>query len=242
MKEKKSKHKISIVIPTYNERKNIPILIKKILALGLNTKIIIVDDSSPDGTGEIADKLAKKYKNKIFVIHRKGKLGLGTAYTTGFKRAIKQGSDLIFSMDGDLSHNPKYIPDFLKKVNQGYDIVLGSRYIKGGDFSLNIKRKIISRGANLLAKWVLGMNVNDLTTGYRCYKRNVLESINLDAIKSDGYSFLEEILFFCKKKGFKMTETPIIFTLRKEGKSKLARKEIIKFFFTIFRLKFKGVK
>jgi len=242
MKSARTRPRISIVIPTYNERKNIPILIKKILNLGLNTKIIVVDDNSPDGTGEIADRLAKKYKNKIFVIHRKGKLGLGTAYIAGFKYAIKQGSDLIFSMDGDLSHNPKYIPDFLKKINQSYDIVLGSRYIKGGDFSLNIKRKIISKSANLFAKWMLGMDVNDLTTGYRCYKRKVLESINLDSIKSGGYSFLEEILFFCKKKGFKMAETPIIFTLRKGGKSKLARKEIIKFFFTIFRLKFKGVK
>ena len=239
MKSARTKPKISIVIPTYNERKNIPILIKKILNLDLNTKIIVVDDNSPDSTGEVANKLAKKYKNKIFVIHRKGKLGLGTAYIAGFKCAIKDGADLIFSMDGDLSHNPKYIPSFLKKINQGYDIVLGSRYIKGGDFSLNIKRKIISKGANLFAKWMLNMDVNDLTTGYRCYKRNVLESINLDGIKSDGYSFLEEILFLCKRKGFKMAETPIIFTLRKEGKSKLARKEIINFFFTILRLKFK---
>lgn len=239
MKLARIRPKISIVIPTYNERRNIPILIKKIFALGLNTKIIVVDDSSPDGTGKIADKLAKKYKNKIFVIHRKGKFGLGTAYIAGFKRAIKEGFDLIFSMDGDLSHNPKYIPDFLKKINLGYDIVLGSRYIKGGDFSLNIKRKIISKSANLFAKWMLNMDVNDLTTGYKCYKRRVLESINLDYIKSDGYSFLEEILFLCKKKGFKMAETPIIFTLRKEGKSKLAKKEIIKFFLTVLRLKFK---
>jgi len=239
MKVKKPSYKIGIVIPTYNESKNIPILIKKIIDLKLNTKIIIVDDNSPDGTGEIADNLAKKYKNKIFVIHRKGKLGLGTAHIAGYKRAIKFNCDLIFSMDGDLSHNPKYIPDFLKKINEGYDIVLGSRYVKGGDFSKNIKRKIISRGANLFAKLMLGMTVNDLTTGYRCYKRKVLESIALDKIKSDGYSFLEEILFFCKKKGFKMAETPIIFTLRKEGKSKLARKEIIKFFLTVLRLKFK---
>jgi len=238
MKAKKTYYKIGIAIPTYNESKNIPILVKKIIGLRLDAKIIIVDDNSPDGTGEIADNFAKKYKNKVFVIHRKGKLGLGTAEITGFKKAMAMKCDLIFSMDGDLSHNPKYIPDFLEKIGEGYDIVLGSRYVKGGDFNKNIKRKIISRGANLFAKLMLGMKVNDLTTGYRCYKRKVLESIELDKIKSDGYSFLEEILFFCKKKGFKMAETPIIFTLRKEGKSKLAKKEIIKFFFTILRLKF----
>jgi len=233
-------YKIAITIPTYNEAKNIERLIEGILEQRVDSKIIIVDDNSPDGTADLAEELAKKYREKIFVIRRESKLGIGSAYVTGFKYAMDElNSDLILSMDADWSHDPKYLPDFVKKINEGYDVVVGSRYVDGGDIlNWNIRRRLISRGANQFARHMLGLNISDLTTGYRCYKKETLKSIGLDNIKSNGYSFLEEILFLCKEKGFRIGETPIVFVERRNGKSKLSKKEMIKFFITILRLQF----
>ena len=234
---------ISIVIPTYNEKENLPELIKKIVNVfeknNLDGNVIVVDDNSPDGTGHIADQLAEK-DHRIQVIHRKGKLGIGTAHIAGFKHALKHNnSDLIFSMDSDLSHDPKYLPDFINMHEKGFDVIVGSRYVDGGGVvNWGLYRKAVSKGANVLASTLLGVKVHDMTTGYRCYDRRVLEKLDLDSIKSNGYSFLEEILFFCKKEDFSISETPIIFVDRAHGKSKLSKKEMIKFFLTILRLRF----
>ena len=233
--------KISIVIPTYNEKDNLLILIPKINKVlksnGLNANVIIVDDNSPDGTGEIADQLSKKYPIKV--IHRPSKLGLGTAHIEGMKKAIEMKSDIIFTMDADLSHKPEYIPDFIKMLDI-CDVVIGSRYVKGGRMDSLLHRRIISRGGNLIAKIMLGIKVNDVTTGYRAYKSKVLNQINLDNINSNGFSFLEEILYLCYKAGFLIKETPIIFTNRGHGFSKLGWNEMIKFIFTIFKLRWKN--
>ena len=235
---------ISIVIPTYNEKENLPELIEKISNVfknnQLNGNIIVVDDNSPDGTGHIADRLAEK-DNKIQVIHRKGKLGIGTAHIAGFKHAIEVNhSDLIFSMDSDLSHDPKYLPNFIEMHENGCDVVVGSRYVeRGGVVNWGLYRKAVSKGANLLASSLLGVKVHDMTTGYRCYDKKVLEKLDLDSIRSNGYSFLEEILFYCKKENFSIGETPIIFVDRAHGKSKLSKKEMVKFFLTILRLMLK---
>lgn len=235
---------ISIVIPTYNEKENLPELIDKIFNVfeknQLNGNVIIVDDNSPDGTGHIADQLAER-DSRIQVIHRKGKLGIGTAHIAGFKHAIEVNhSDLIFSMDSDLSHNPKYLPNFIEMYKNGCDVVVGSRYVEGGGVvNWGLYRKAVSKGANLLASTLLGVKVHDMTTGYRCYGRKVLEKLDLDSIKSNGYSFLEEILFYCNKEDFSIGETPIIFVDRAHGKSKLSKKEMVKFFLTILRLMLK---
>ena len=233
---------ISIVIPTYNEKENLPELIDKIFNVfeknQLNGNVIVVDDNSPDGTGHIADQLAEK-DNRIQVIHRKGKLGIGTAHIAGFKHAIEvSNSNLIFSMDSDLSHDPKYLPDFIEMHEKGFDVVVGSRYVDGGGVeNWGLYRKAVSKGANLLASTLLGVKVHDMTTGYRCYDRKVLEELDLDSIKSNGYSFLEEILFYCKNKNFSIGETPIVFVDRTHGKSKLSKNEMVKFFITILRLR-----
>jgi len=236
---------ISIAIPTYNEKENLPALIDKISNVfekcQINGSVIVIDDNSPDGTGHIADQLAKK-DHRIHVIHRKGKLGIGTAHIAGFKHAIAvNNSDLIFSMDSDLSHDPKYLPEFIKMYKSGYDVVVGSRYVEGGGVvNWGLYRKAVSKGANLLASTLLGVKVHDMTTGYRCYDKKVLEKLDLDSIRSNGYSFLEEILFDCKKEDFSIGETPIIFVDRTYGKSKLSKDEMVKFFLTILRLKFRS--
>ena len=235
---------ISIVIPTYNEKENLPELINKIFNIfekcNLDGNVIVVDDSSPDGTGYIADQLAKK-DNRVQVIHRKGKLGIGTAHIAGFKHAIEiNHSDLIFSMDSDLSHDPKYLPNFIELHENGCDVIVGSRYVEGGGvINWGLYRKAVSKSANLLSSTLLGVKVHDMTTGYRCYDRKVLEKLDLDSIRSNGYSFLEEILFYCNKENFSIGETPIIFMDRAHGKSKLSKKEMIKFFLTIMRLTLK---
>jgi len=236
--------RISIVIPTYNEKENLPELINKIFNVfeknQLNGNVIIVDDNSPDGTGHIADQLSKK-DHRIQVIHRKEKLGIGTAHIAGFKHAIEVNhSDLIFSMDSDLSHDPKYLPNFIELHENGCDVVVGSRYVEGGGVvNWGLYRKAVSKSANLLASTLLGVKVHDMTTGYRCYDRKVLEKLDLDSIRSNGYSFLEEILFHCNNEDFSIGETPIIFVDRTHGKSKLSKNEMVKFFLTILRLKFK---
>ncbi len=227
-----------IIIPTYNEKENIEKLIEEIFNLKIkDSNIIIVDDNSPDGTAEKAEELSKKFPIKI--IKRPKKLGLGSAYKEGFKYALERGADLVFEMDADFSHSPQEIPNFIKTADRGYDVVIGSRRIKGGKtIGWDIFRKFSSWGAMTISRLILNLKTYDVTSGFRCYKRRVLESINLDKINSNGYAFLEEMLFWCEKKGFKIKEIPITFLDRQKGKSKLSGKEIIDFFVTILRLKF----
>jgi dolichol-phosphate mannosyltransferase len=235
---------VSIVLPTYNEKENLPQVVQKLLNVFDNHhvkgNIIVVDDNSPDDTGKLADQIAAK-EQRVQVIHRKGKMGLGTAYIAGFRHALENNmADLVFSMDCDLSHDPAYIPDFIDMHLKGYDVVVGSRYIEGGGVeNWGMHRRIMSKGANLLSSTILGVKVKDMTTGYRCYSGQVLKEIEMDSITSNGYSFLEEVLFLCNKKGFAIGETPIVFIDRTFGSSKLSKNEMWKFFLTLMRLKIK---
>ncbi|MEW6295746.1 MAG: polyprenol monophosphomannose synthase [Candidatus Diapherotrites archaeon] len=233
--------KVLIVIPTYNERNNIRLLINEILKEfkknKIKGKILVVDDTSPDGTGFEVKKIMKSNKN-VFLLERKKKEGLGVAYIAGFKKAFELNSDLIFGMDADFSHNPKYIIDFINKINDGFDVVIGTRYSKGGGFKNRpFYRGIMSKGANFLVKLILNLPVTDVTNAYRAYKTDVLKSIDIDGIESRGYEFLSEILLRINKKGFKITEIPTIFDARRGGKSKLSLREIPFFFYRAIKLR-----
>jgi dolichol-phosphate mannosyltransferase len=237
---------VAVIIPTYNEKENIEALVTQLLALPArggegdlcewNIRIIVVDDNSPDGTGEIVDRLVEEHAGRVGVIHRAGKLGLGTAYIAGFKRALADGADLICTMDADFSHNPRYIPDMIAKINQRYDLVIGSRYVRGGGSNHNLVRKVFSWGANTITRVMLGLQAHDTTAGFRCYRRQVLESLDLDSIKSSGYSFLFEMLFRVERRGWQVGEVPIFFEDRLLGASKVSKNEITKALLTVFRL------
>ncbi len=228
----------AVVVPTYNEAENIESLVTQILGLGLDLQVLVVDDNSPDGTGRLADQMAGTDEH-VHVIHRSGKLGLGTAYIAGFKYALAQGAPFIMTMDADFSHHPSYIPAMVNK-SATRDVVIGSRYVKGGGTrNCTLPRKALSRGANLFAKVMLGLQARDCTAGFRCYRRHVLESIELDTIFSSGYSFLIEMLYRCQQHGFSVGEVPIVFENRQRGASKISRTEIIKAMYTVLRLRFR---
>ncbi|HEC22634.1 MAG TPA: polyprenol monophosphomannose synthase [Chloroflexi bacterium] len=226
-----------VIVPTYNERENIPRLIPMLLELPLDLGVIVVDDNSPDGTGELADALAEEYPGRVSVVHRAGKLGLGTAYLAGFRLALEQGAARVMTMDADFSHHPRYIPAMVRASVERYDLVIGSRYVPGGgtpDFPL--RRRVLSRGANTFARFLLGLKARDATAGFRCYRRHVLEALPLDSIFSSGYSFLIEMLFLVQQAGFSVGEVPIVFEDRKRGRSKISQQEITKALYTVFRL------
>ena len=228
---------VTVIVPTYNEQENIESLVTQLLALPTNARVIVVDDHSPDGTGEIADRLATESGGRVDVIHRAGKLGLGTAYIAGFKRALAEGADLICTMDADFSHNPRYIPAMVNKIEQGYDLVIGSRYVPGGGTSgCTFDRKLLSWGANGFARVMLGLRAHDTTAGFRCYRRQVLESVNIDEIKASGYSFLIEMLYRVQRRGWRVGGVPIIFENRRLGTSKISQDEVVKAMGTVLRL------
>ncbi len=229
--------KTIIVVPTYNEKENIEILVPAILKIRASLEVVIVDDNSPDGTGEIAKKMSAHNK-RIHVINRKGKLGLGTAYIEGFKYALEHNYDCVFTMDADLSHDPKYIPDFLEKIKD-FDVVLSSRYMHGiSVVNWDFRRLLLSTGANAYLRKITGLGLSDLTGGYRCFRRQVLENINLDAIHSNGYAFIVETTYRAWKKGFRIGEVPIIFIDRNAGTSKLSKKDMLEAFIIPWRLRF----
>ncbi len=226
------------MIPTYNERENIERLINEILNVDSNIHILVVDDSSPDGTGEIVDKIASK-SARVHILHRKER-GRASAGIAGFKKALELGFDYIIEMDADFSHNPKYISTMLKEIKNS-DIVIGSKYLKGGEAKTVNRSKgsmLISKLANAFNRVVLGLNVSDSSGGYKCYRREVLEAIGLDKIISTGYSIGAELLYRAKKKGFSFKEIPIVFQNRQRGKSKENYKIIISYPLTILRLRF----
>lgn len=226
-----------VVIPTYNEASNITSLVKIILGFNLNLSILIVDDNSPDGTGKIADDLAKQYP-QVSVIHRPKKQGLGRAYIEGFRWAIKQKPDYIIEMDADFSHNPERIPEFLKHIKD-YDLVIGSRYFNGLVSVINwpIKRLIVSLAANNYTRLVTGLKIHDCTGGFKCFRREVLENIDLDKITSDGYAFQIEVNFRAQELGYRICEIPIIFVDRHSGTSKMSRKIILEALFLVWKLR-----
>ena len=229
--------KTSVIVPTYNEKENIVPLVEQLLALQIDPKVIIVDDNSPDGTGDIADQLAADNPGRVHVIHRAGKLGLGTAYIAGFHYAIHAQRDLIITMDADFSHPPERIPALVEKARAGFDLVIGSRYVPGGKaVECTLARKMLSWGANAFARTLLGLKAHDTTAGFRCYQRQVLEDIALDEIFANGYSFLMEMLYRVQRKGWKIGEVPIVFHNRQQGVSKISRNEIYRALYTVLRL------
>jgi dolichol-phosphate mannosyltransferase len=224
-----------LVLPTYNERENLPSLVTAIEALPVPIHIVIVDDNSPDGTGALADELAAR-SSSVEVVHRSNKLGLGTAYAVGFRQALVRGADLILTMDADFSHDPRYLPALLE-ASQFFDLVIGSRYVPGGGTrNWGTGRKALSWGANAAAHLMLGLQARDCTAGFRCYRREVLDAIDLGAIRANGYSYLIEMLFHCQRLGFTVGEVPIVFTDRRLGRSKISRNEIFKAGLTVLRL------
>jgi dolichol-phosphate mannosyltransferase len=224
-------------VPTYNEADNIDQLLIQLLALPVSLGVIVVDDNSPDGTGSLADLLSEKYPERVHVIHRPGKLGLGTAYIAGFNIALqKLDASCIMTMDADFSHHPRYIPEMIE-ICGNYDLVIGSRYVEGGGSrNCTWKRVMLSRIANAVSRTLLGLDAHDTTAGFRLYRRDVLESIPLDQVFSSGYSFLVEMLFMCQRRGWKSGEVPIIFEDRRLGKTKISRQEVIKAQYTVLRL------
>lgn len=213
--------KTLVIIPTYNERENIERIVPAVLKQGEGVEILIVDDGSPDGTGQIADNLSKD-NPRIHVLHRKGKLGLGTAYVAGFKWGLERGYDLLMEMDADFSHDPNEIPNFIRAA-QDHDLVLGTRY-KGGVRVVDwpMSRLLLSTTAGKYVRIVTALPVSDPTGGYKCFRRAVLEAINLDAIHSNGYSFQIEMSYKAWMKGFRIGEVPIIFVDRRQGVSKIS--------------------
>ncbi len=225
----------AVIIPTYNESDNLALLISELFKYTPELTIVIVDDNSPDGTGELADQIAAT-NPLVHPIHRPAKLGLGTAHIAGIKWAMSQNLEPILTMDADFSHSPRYVPDLLRTINN-YDLVIGSRYVRGGGtLHCTLPRKALSRGANTFARVTLGLKASDCTAGFRAYRRAVLDSINLDGIVSNGYSFLIEMLYQCQKAGWRIGETPIIFEDRRMGKSKVSRQEIFKAINTVLQL------
>ena len=212
-----------VVIPTYNEVGNLTPLVEQVLAQDARLEILVVDDRSPDGTGQLAEALAQK-EPRLHVLHREAKLGLGTAYITGFKWALERGYDFVFEMDADFSHDPAHLKDFLKAIADA-DLVLGSRYLGGKVTVVNwpMGRLVLSYCANIYARWITGLRIWDLTGGFKCFRRRVLEAIDLSQVRSNGYAFQIEMSVRAWRKGFTLKETPIVFVDRTEGQSKMNR-------------------
>ena len=229
--------KPTVVIATYNERENIGPLLDQILALQVpELRIIVVDDDSPDGTADVVQE--KMVHPEISLIVRRGERGYGSAHVRGFQAAIGQGADVIVSMDADFSHQPSVIPRMLQAIAEGADVVVGSRRIPGGKIiGWGVVRKAASQTAMLLTRLILGIKTRDVTTGFRAYQVSALRQLDLETVKSNGYSFLQELIFRCERAGLKVREVPIQFNDRERGKSKFSIREIFKFFVTLVRLR-----
>lgn len=227
-----------VIIPTYNEKENIEKMIKQVCELGFT--VLVIDDNSPDGTGELIEKLQiiPPWRDKLQIIHRKAKLGLGTAYIQGFKWALSRDFNYIFTMDADFSHNPECLAEFQTcLMKTGFDLIIGSRYVPGGGNSMPVQRKIISRCGNFYAKTILNFPVNDCTSGFMGFRRQALEKINFDEVKSEGYGFLIEMKYRTHKLGYKIFECPIFFADRAMGKSKISKNIIWEAIFLVWKLK-----
>ncbi len=225
-----------VIIPTYNEKENIREIINSVLDVVPETDILIVDDNSPDGTGNIVKELMEK-DSRIHLLEREGKMGLGTAYVAGFKYAIKNGYDWIVQMDADFSHNPKDIPRFFKHTDK-YDLIIGSRYVEGiSVVNWPLSRLFLSYFANVYARIITGVPVKDLTGGFKCISKKVLETIDLSSIRADGYGFQIEVNFLAYTNGFKIKEIPIIFIDRRAGYSKMSRKIVWEAFWLVLKLR-----
>jgi dolichol-phosphate mannosyltransferase len=226
-----------VCIPTYNEADNLGPITQAVLKAEPRVDILVVDDNSPDGTGKLADELAAK-EPRIRVLHREKKEGLGRAYLAAFRWALAEGYTYIIEMDADFSHDPRYLPGILDAAEAGADLVLGSRYVHGGGtVNWGVGRKIISRGGSLYARTILGVDVRDLTGGFKCFNRRVLESIGLEEVKSTGYAFQIELTYRTLKKGFTVRELPIVFEDRRVGQSKMSRKIFLEALTMVWKLR-----
>ncbi|MFB1483910.1 polyprenol monophosphomannose synthase [Corallococcus sp. RDP092CA] len=227
-----------VCIPTYNERDNIGPITQAVLAADPRVDILVVDDNSPDGTGQLADELAAK-EPRVRVLHREKKEGLGRAYLAAFRWALAEGYTYILEMDADFSHDPRYLPTFLDAAEGGADLVLGSRYVDGGGtVNWGVGRKLISRGGSLYARSILGVDVRDLTGGFKCFNRRVLERIDLDAVRSTGYAFQIELTYRTLRNGFTVREVPIVFEDRRVGHSKMNKKIFVEALGMVWKLRF----
>ncbi len=227
-----------IVVPTYNERDNVQDVARRFLAALPTTDLLFVDDNSPDGTGKLLDEMAEE-EPRIHVMHRAGKLGLGTAYIEGFTWGLARNYDYLFEMDADGSHDPVYLPTMLALAEDGADGVIGSRYVPGGGTeNWGLSRKIISRGGGLYARTILGVDIRDLTAGFICWRRGALEAIDLPSITSNGYSFQIEMKYRAIKRGLRLVETPIVFVDRRVGQSKMSRAIFVEALLKVWSLRF----
>jgi dolichol-phosphate mannosyltransferase len=226
----------TVIVPTYNEADNIGQLIPQILAHP-RCRVLVVDDGSPDGTGAVVEEIARR-DSRVGLLSRPGKLGLGTAYIAGFRRALDEGAQLVVEMDADFSHDPRYLPALIEAASNDYDLVLGSRYVRGGGTTdWGLSRKLISRGGNLYAGLILGLPVADSTGGFRCYRRSVLEAIDLSAVRSNGYAFQIEMVYRARAAGAHIGEVPIIFPDRRVGQSKMSRRIVVEALVNVWRLR-----
>ena len=226
-----------IIIPTYNEYSNLAPLAEGIFAVG-PFHILVVDDNSPDGTGALADELAQRYAGRFFALHRPGKAGLGRAYLAGFAWGLAHNYTLLFEMDADFSHDPRHLPQFVNRIQEGADVVLGSRYIAhGGTRNWSLLRQVISRGGSLYARLVLGLPIRDLTSGFKCFRSTALRQLDLDGVSSNGYGFQIEVTYRCYRQGLRIVETPIIFVDRRVGHSKMSRHIVFEAMLMVWRLR-----
>jgi len=224
-----------VVIPTYNERKNLPVLIEGLMA-HVGVRVLVVDDQSPDGTGQVADELSARFPGRVSVLHRTSKRGFGRSYIDGMTQALSEPVDVLCQMDADLSHDPRQLPDLLAATAHA-DVVIGSRYVPGGAIvNWPMKRRVLSRLANTYIRTVTRLSARDCTSGYRCWRKSALASLPLDEFFSDGYSFLVEMLFVAARRGCRIAEVPITFIERREGESKVSSAVLIESAITPWRL------
>ncbi|MBJ6749300.1 polyprenol monophosphomannose synthase [Geomonas sp. Red421] len=225
-----------VVIPTYNERDNLEKLVRQVLALHPALELLVVDDNSPDGTGDLAEGLAAE-TGRVSVLHRSGKLGLGSAYREGFAKALAMGADLVVQMDADFSHDPAMIPYFFEETSRA-DLVIGSRYLNGVSVvNWPLRRLMLSYFASVYTRVITGLTISDCTSGFKCFRAETLKGIDLSSIRSDGYSFQIEMNYRCKEKGFRISEVPIIFIDRHAGTSKMSKKIVREAVLMVWKLK-----
>lgn len=234
--------RILVVTPTYNERENLPVFAREVRRTLPDADLLVVDDASPDGTGAVADELAAADPH-VKVLHRPSKLGLGTAYREAFARGLAEGYELFFEMDTDLSHDPAYLPDFLDAIERGADVVIGSRNVPGGSVEgWGLGRHLLSKGGSLYSRTVLGIDVRDLTSGFKCFTRRALEAIDLAAVRAEGYAFQVELTYRALQKGFRVAEVPIVFVDRRVGQSKMSRRVFVEAVVGIPRLRLDALR
>jgi dolichol-phosphate mannosyltransferase len=230
-----------VVLPTYNERDNLAAIVSAVLAQAEDFEVLVVDDNSPDGTGRIADELSAA-NPRVHVMHRAGKRGLGTAYIEGFEWVLERGYAFVFEMDADFSHDPADLLRLREAVRSGADVAIGSRWVgNGGTRNWSFLRKFISRGGSLYARLILGVPVDDLTSGFKCFARHVLERLDLQSVRSNGYAFQVEMNYRCHRLGYRIVQVPIVFVDRRVGKSKMGTHIVIEAMLLVLRLRWQAI-